>query len=177
MRGFEPTLHAMSADQLASIGKGIVQINLRMNRVLELLERPAASDGDRGEREVLLDLLDALDRALDRTEPRRGWWARLFARRQADDLGLRSGIELARSRALARLRHLGIEAIDSSGSFDAELHEAIERLPAPEGARDGTIARTHRTGFVARDGGGRRVLRTAQVSVYARERALEASES
>jgi molecular chaperone GrpE (heat shock protein) len=168
----------MSADQLASIGKGIVQINLRMNRVLELLERPTASDGgDRGgEREVLLDLLDALDRALDRAEPRSGWWARLFARRPADDLGLRSGIELARSRALARLRHLGIEAIDSSGSFDAELHEAIERLPVPEGARDGAIARTHRTGFVARDGGGRRVLRTAQVSVYARERALGASE-
>lgn len=72
---------------------------------------------------------------------------------------------MGRGRALARLRHLGIERIEA-GSFDAEVHEALERLPAPPGVPDGTIARTHRLGFFARDGAGRRVLRPAQVSVY-----------
>lgn len=154
----------MAADPLASIGKGIVQVNLRLNRVLELLERPTTpTPSEAGEREILFELLDALERALERPRQRR-WWSRLFGR--SDDLALRRGIALARARALERLRHLGVEPIDATGSFDADLHEAIERVPPPTGVADGTIARIHRTGFVARDGGGRRVLRSAQVSVY-----------
>lgn len=160
----------MAADPLASIGKGIVQVNLRLNRILELLEHApatagtptAASGGETGE--ILFELLDALERALERPPPRR-WWSRLLGRPAPDD-GLHRGLDLARGRALARLRHLGVEVIDATGSFDAELHEAIERLPAPPGVADGSIARVHRTGFVARDGVGRRVVRAAQVSVY-----------
>lgn len=159
----------MAADPLASIGKGIVQVNLRLNRVLELLERPGGAatgeTGETGEREILFDLLDALERALERPPARMGWWSRVFGRDTAD-LGLRRGIAIARGRALERLRHLAVETIDASGRFDAELHEAIERLPPPPGVADGTIARIHRTGFITRHGGGRRVLRSAQVSVY-----------
>lgn len=158
----------MAADPLASIGKGIVQVNLRLSRVLELLEHGApASTGtpapDGETREILFELLDALEAALERP-PRRGWWSRLGGHAAAMD-GLRHGLEMARGRALARLRHLGIERVDAT-TFDAEVHEALERLPAPPGVPDGTIARTHRIGFVARDGAGRRVLRPAQVSVY-----------
>jgi hypothetical protein len=158
-------LWAMSADPLASIGKGIVQVNLRLNRVLELLERPTAAAGGE-EREILLELLDALERALERPAPRLGWWARLVGGAAVNDAGLVRGIEVARARALARLQHLGITRIDTSGRFDAELHEALERTPVEPGVVEGTIARTHRTGFVMGAGAERRVLRSAQVSVY-----------
>lgn len=163
----------MSTDPLASIGKGIVQVNLRLNRVLELLERPAVVEVGE-EREVLFDLLDALERALERPVARPGWWARLLGRR-ADDAGTARGIEVARARALARLRGLGIATIDTSGRFDAEVHEAIERVPATAGVVDGAIARTHRTGFVLGEGAARKVLRLAQVSVYSGAAALGAS--
>lgn len=156
----------MSAEQLANIGKGIVQINLRMSRVLELLERPAADSGDPAEREALLDLLDALERALAAPRPRTGLWSWLWGRDQGTSDALRRGIELALARAREQLRRLGIEVIDTTGSFDASLHEALERLPTPAGVAAGTIVRTHRTGFVVVGGAGRRVLRFAQVSVY-----------
>lgn len=155
----------MAADPLASIGKGIAQVNLRLNRVLELLERPTPAMAGPEEREILFELIDALERALERP-PNRGWWVRLLGGRPTADAGLQRGIEVARARALARMQHLGIELIDTTGSFDAELHEAIERLAPAPGIPDGTIARTHRSGFVARDGATRRVLRSAQVSVY-----------
>ncbi len=156
----------MAADPLASIGKGIVQVNLRLARVLELLERPTSAGGGGEERDILFELLDALERALERPAARPGWWSRLLGRGHAADHALVRGIEVARGRALARLRHLDITIIDTRGSFDAELHEAIERLPPAPGVPAGAIARTHRTGFVAGDGPGRRVLRSAQVSVY-----------
>jgi molecular chaperone GrpE (heat shock protein) len=164
----------MSADPLASIGKGIVQVNLRLNRVLELLERPSVPASSE-EREILFELLDALERALERPAPRAGWWSRFVGRVPATDAGLGRGIEVAHARALARLQHLGITRIDTSGSFDAELHEALERMPAAPGVVDGTIARTHRTGFVMGEGAERRVLRSAQVSVYSGVSAIGAS--
>lgn len=156
----------MAADPLASIGKGIAQVNLRLNRVLELLEHTTPGTAAPEGREILFELIDALERALERPTPKLGWWARLLGRGARSDAGLRRGIEVAHARALARMQHLGIEPIDTTGSFDAELHEAIERLATVPGAADGAIARTHRTGFFVRDGATRRVLRSAQVSVY-----------
>ena len=173
----EPIVRSM-ADPLASIGKGIVQINLRLNRVIELLERPETGKtgetgetgaSERGEQVILFDLLDALSRALERPAPppRRSWLARL-TRAEPPDEGLRAGLVVARERALEHLRRRGIDLIDTHGRFDPELHEALERVPPQAGSAGlpGMIAATHRRGFISGEGGERRVLRLAQVSVY-----------
>jgi len=155
------------ADQIATIGKGLVQINLRLNRVIELLERPQKGAEEGGEQVILFDLLDAVGRAIERPAPRRSWLARLSGAEPPDE-GLRRGLVVARDRAIEHLRRRGVEPIDTQGRFDPELHEALERVPSPAGSAElpGMIAATHRPGFVSGEGSERRVLRLAQVSVY-----------
>jgi molecular chaperone GrpE (heat shock protein) len=138
--------------QLAQLGKGIVQVNLRLARLTELLER----QGSTADRDLapLLDLLDAIDRTL---RARRAPWWRAWL--QPPDL---DGLALARDQAVQGLLRMGIRPAPADGPVDPRLHQVLEVLPS-DPTRDGCIAATHRTGWV-RDGDPPAVLRLAHVT-------------
>ncbi len=168
------TLPAELSDQIARLGKGMVQLNMRLGQVLEAIGRmPADSGSDRAVLEVLLDLADAAGEALGRRDARRGartgWLGRLLAGREEHE-SLWRGLAMAREAALERLRALGIEPVAETGAFDPELHCAVEARPAPAPELAGRLAATHRRGWLRAKAGGREVLRVAQVSVYQEER-------
>lgn len=75
---------------------------------------------------------------------------------------LRMGVQMTRDQMLQFLSQHEIEAIESTGSFDPKLHEAVETVPTDE-AEPGTIVSTLRAGYKA----GNDVLRYAQVKVAA----------
>ena len=129
------------------------QLNLKLSRLVEGDAAPSAQPGEN--LDPLLDLLDALDEALAR-RPRGG-----FLRRRRDG-DLWRGLALAAECAHERLRDQGIVPLPAEGTFDDRVHRAIERVPGPP-ERAGSLAETHRRGWVQ----GQRVLRSAQVSVWA----------
>lgn len=158
------------AEQLSRLGKGLVQLNVRVTQLLENGSRlPTTPDIDGRELEILFDLLDGVGAAIERKGPAVAASKGLLARfRRRDDAGddLWRGISMARESALERLRTLGVQPIPASGSFDPELHCAVETRTAPSPELAGTVAGIHRAGWVLQSGSGRKVLRTAQVTVY-----------
>ncbi len=166
-----------SSRQLKNLGRAMVQANLRLSRVLELLEggRDQAAGGSDLPAELLFDLLQALDDALEASsgalQPRPSWWRALLGGRgaPAPDPALLQGLELARQRALDRLRDLDIRPAPDEGPADPALHEVLQRLPCGSGAQPGCIAATHRRGWYRDNKGETEVLRLAQVSAYAQE--------
>lgn len=158
------------SEQLARLGKGLVQINLRLGQLAEGGERPTASaEGGKRTLEILLDLVDATGDALARREKSAeksgGWFAR-WTRRGGNDEDLWRGVAMAHAAALERLRGMGVEPAPSSGAFDPALHRAVELRPTPSSELAGSIAAQHRPGWTRRSGAGREVLREAHVSVY-----------
>lgn len=170
--------------QLGQLGRGMVQVNLKLGRILDAVQSDGGSGG--GEEpalEALFDLLEAVSLALEQAEggPRpEPFLRRLFGRSRATgapgdtgaagDEAVWRGLAIAREEALDRLRRRGIAAAPTEGRFDPDVHRVVERLPVPDPARHGTLARTYRRGWVQQEGGGRRVLRAAHVGVYAGER-------
>jgi len=75
---------------------------------------------------------------------------------------LHAGVQMTRDQMLQFLSQHEIEAVPSTGAFDPELHEAVERIPTEEHA-EGTIVSTLRAGYRA----GKDILRYAQVRVAA----------
>ncbi len=75
---------------------------------------------------------------------------------------LHAGVQMTRDQMLQFLSQHEIEAIPSTGAFDPELHEAVERIPTDQHA-EGMIVSTLRAGYRA----GKDVLRYAQVRVAA----------
>lgn len=75
---------------------------------------------------------------------------------------LRMGVQMTRDQMLQFLSQHEVEAIHSEGTFDPELHEAVETVPTGD-AEPGTIVATLRAGYKA----GNDVLRYAQVKVAA----------
>lgn len=166
--------------QMQQIGRGLVQINLRLTRVLEVVEKgggPSAS-GDQA-LEALLDLLDAIERTFDAEypAPRAPWWARLLGQpapqaRKLSELEALAGLKLARTDALARLQIQGIEPVPSAGAVDPRLHAVIDTRPAPKASEDGSdlhgqIVETHRRGWMRR-GDPPTAIRPAHVTAYTR---------
>lgn len=152
--------------QVAQIGRAVVQVNLRLSRVLELLEAGGGAKETGGDDlEILLDLLDALTLSLAPARTR-GWLDRL---RPDPDLDLRRGLALARAAALERLRAQGVEPAPTDGAFDAAIHQVVERVRARDPGQHHTIARVIRPGWVAQKDGARAVIRPAMVAVYAVE--------
>lgn len=148
--------------QLSSLGKGVVQANLRLNRLLERGESP--SGGGAPELELLLDLLQASGQTLDAANlpaPPLPWWQRALGIEPTPGVDL-EGLRLSRDGALERLDALGVRPVAEEGPADPLLHKVIEVRTTQDPALDGHIAATHRQGW-ARKG---EVLRYAEVSAW-----------
>jgi len=158
--------------QLSNIGKGIVQVNLRLSRLAELVE--AGVGAGAGAQQVpaldlLFDLLEAVDQTLAVPAVPVSWWSRLL--QNAPAVVNLDGLSLARDHVLAQLRLADIEPIATKGPADPRLHQVLEvqDCPDPSLAHSlaGTIARTHRRGW-ARKGDPPHILRLAQVTAWKR---------
>lgn len=156
--------------QLSNIGKGIVQINLRLSRLAELVEAGTSAGAEAGSQqgpalELLFDLLRAVDQTLAVPVAPASWWERLLGTAPpAADL---EGLSLARDHVLAQLRLADIQPIATDGPADPRLHQVVEVQAPTDPALAGTIARTHCTGWV-RKGNPPHVLRLAQVTAWKR---------
>ena len=154
-----------SDDPLHELGRSVAQLHIKLSRIQERLDTapvPAPSGSPDGELDTLLDLVDAIESALERRVQARGWFRR--PRASADDLWC--GLAVAVAQARERLQRSGIEPAPVEGPFDPALHRAIEVVPVRAGRAEGTLAATHRRGWLRRRGAEREVLRTAQVSVH-----------
>lgn len=98
--------------------------------------------------ESLLLVLDHLDMAL------------MSPTESQDAQNLAIGVEMTRKQMIDQLEAQGVESIDSTGSFDPALHQAISKQASDEHT-PGTILKTVRKGYTWNDG----VLRFAQVEV------------
>jgi molecular chaperone GrpE (heat shock protein) len=132
-------------EELSRLGRGMVQMNLRLGRVLSLLES-RDPPGTAGSLAALLDLIDGVDQSLRALPP--------------GDVA--TGLGLALARALDALAEMGLQPI-GEGAFDPQLHHAV--LAEPDAARAGQVARTLRRGW-QRDGDPPTVLRPAHVAVW-----------
>jgi molecular chaperone GrpE (heat shock protein) len=158
----------MPDDLLQDLGRGIARLHLKLSRIQELLEAapaaaPAASSG--AELEALFDLIEAIESALARRQSERSerrWFRR--PSKTGDDLW--RGLAIAVAEARERLQRAGIEPTPVDGPFDPTLHRAIEVVPASAERAEGTLAATHRRGWLRRQGRERVVLREAHVSVH-----------
>lgn len=166
-----------SDDPLQEIGRGVARIHMKLTRIQEALERPPErptdpprEDGSSGHLDALLDLVDAVESALARRAQEaggaRGWFRR--GRARGDDLW--RGLAVAVGEARDRLARQGIEPAPEQGAFDPSVHQAVEVVTNGAGREEGTLAATHRRGWLRREGAERVVLRTAQVSVHGGER-------
>lgn len=78
--------------------------------------------------------------------------------------GVREGMELIYNKLVKYLADNGVKAMETDGAyFDADLHEAIANIPAPEDALKGKIVDTVQKGYMIND----KVLRHAKVAVGA----------
>lgn len=155
-------------DPLQELGRSVAQLHLKLSRLQERLDTRAAPapSSQPTELDALFDLIDAVESALERRPRARKWFRREGA--PADDLW--RGLAVAVAEARERLQRAGIEPTPVEGPFDPLLHRAIEVVPTRAGRGEGTLAETHRRGWLRRKGVERDVLRTAQVSVHGAER-------
>jgi molecular chaperone GrpE (heat shock protein) len=151
----------MSADDaLRELGRGIARLHLKLAGIQERLAA-APTPPREAEFDALFDLIEAVESAIERLAPRRG----RFWRRDPDG-ALWRGLAVAAAEAREHLQRAGIEQAPLEGRFDPLLHRAIEVVPASPTRAEGTLAATHRRGWLRRQGSERVVLRTAQVSVH-----------
>jgi molecular chaperone GrpE len=115
--------------------------------------RDAAREIERGQRVMLVELLDVIDN-LDRA---------VEAGRETRNLeALLQGVELARQQFLARLDGFGIQRIEALGQpFDPRQHEAVSVVPCTDEHDDERVVGVIRCGYRA----GAEVLRPALVAV------------
>lgn len=74
-----------------------------------------------------------------------------------------AGVELVERKLMKQLETIGLERIGVEGEvFDPNNHEAVGTEPAPDGAREGTIAGILSPGYRL----GAMLVRPAQVRVY-----------
>lgn len=161
--------------RISQLGKGMVQVNLRLGRLVELLEQqPGATGGDGaaasaqpGAMDLLLDLLDAVEHTLAAHPTQLAvalpWWRRLLAAPapQAD----LTGLSLARDHAVQQLGLVGILPAPAQGPADPHLHRVVEVRPTADPALDSTVAHTHRRGWFRR-GDPPSVIRAAEITAW-----------
>lgn len=73
-------------------------------------------------------------------------------------------IDMLQQQLIMCLNVVGLEEIDTSGTFDPELHEAVSKLPDPDKV-EGSIIEVLKKGFKVKD----KVLRPATVVVSTKE--------
>jgi|GEM_PF-4494598 len=152
--------------QLASLGRAVTQINLRLTRISEQLDdiNGGAAPEPSAEPDVLFDLLDAVSRTLDTpaavAQPR-SLWQRLFSQPVGPSAEL-DGLRLAFQQAHAALLAQGLVAAPQSGPIDPTMHQVIGVEPTSNPALDGHIARVHRQGWKRHD----TIVRLAQVTAW-----------
>lgn len=155
--------------RIGQLGKGMVQVNLRLSRILELMEQggsaPSRSGGDPG-LDLLLELLDSVEHTLAAPVPAPSGWRRFLGAPPAPDL---TGLALARDHALARLEHHGLVRSPVDGPADPLLHRVVETRPTDQPDLDGHILHTHRHGW-HRAGDSVQVVRTADVTAWRHQR-------
>ena len=100
--------------------------------------------------EALLPIVDDFERALD-----------------AEDLDpeFKKGLELIHRRIVEVFEKFGLKAIEGSGEFDPELHQAVDRATVESDEEDQQILEVYRTGYMFKD----RLLRAAMVKVAVKE--------
>lgn len=151
-----------------AVSKGLIQINLRLSRVLELLEGGTreASSAPVDSLPILFDLLDAAARTVD-PDPLpvpHSWWP--FGRRdRVPDLrGLRIALEAAHDHLSAH----GV-VLTNDGPIDPRLHRVVDVTPTSDPAMDRHVARVIRQGWIT-TGTPARVLRPADVVAFRLEK-------
>ncbi|MDE6540595.1 MAG: nucleotide exchange factor GrpE [Muribaculaceae bacterium] len=76
--------------------------------------------------------------------------------------GVREGMELIYNKLVKYLADNGVKPIESTGAvFDADLHDAIATIPAPDPDMKGKVLDTVQKGYMIND----KVLRHAKVAV------------
>ncbi|MBK9271366.1 MAG: nucleotide exchange factor GrpE [Saprospiraceae bacterium] len=104
-------------------------------------------------KEVLFEILPVVD-DLER--------ARKLAEDQGDEAIFPEGIRLVYQKLMGVLKSKGVEAMESNGKeFDANDHEAITEIPAPDESMKGKIIDTVEKGYKIHD----KILRFAKVVV------------
>lgn len=79
-----------------------------------------------------------------------------------DGAAVREGMQLIYNKLIKYLESNGVKAMESTGApFDADLHEAIAKIPAPSEDLKGKIVDTTQKGYMIND----KVLRHAKVAV------------
>lgn len=132
--------------QLARLGKGVVQANVKLARVIERLAAPPVEAPE--VKDALFDLIDATERAAS-SAPH----------------GVAEGLRLAVASAVERLASAGITSVELSGAVDPTRHAVVGTRPASEDDHHGTIAETHARGWTTAGGA---VRRYAQVTAFQR---------
>lgn len=104
-------------------------------------------------KDVMVSLLPVLD-DFDR--------AKKSADDPANDEVFSAGVSLVYSRLYNILQNLGLKAMESTGQvFDAEVHEAITEIPAPDERMKGKVIDTLEKGYMLND----KIIRHAKVVV------------
>ncbi len=99
----------------------------------------------------LLPTVDNLERALGHTgEQKEG----------SDSENLSEGVELTYRSLLQALEKSGVSVVETEGSFDPKVHEALRQVPS-EDHEPGTILEIYQKGYLLKD----RLLRPALVAV------------
>lgn len=98
----------------------------------------------------LLPIVDDFERGLDATKD------------TTDAASIRQGMELIYNKLVKYLAQNGVTPIESTGKpFDADHHEAITAIPAPDDSQKGMVVDTVTKGYMLND----KVLRHAKVVV------------
>lgn len=119
----------------------------RMLKEREELLRNAGEKVLRG----LLPIVDDFERGLEATKDV-----------AADAEAVRQGMELIYNKLIKFLADNGVKAMESTGAtFDADLHEAIASVPAPDPSMVDKVVDTVQRGYMIND----KVLRHAKVAV------------
>lgn len=167
-----PRTAARASDgPLRSIGKGVVQANLRLALVLEALDSGGSRGGSPAGPDVsgpLFDLIDALDSALahGKSRPQRRRLFGLLAPLPSAPDPIAEGLRVALRQAVEQLARVGLRPVPVEGALDPRLHRVVGRLPSPDPAQIGEIAAVQSRGWRRSEGESERILRPACVTVW-----------
>lgn len=122
--------------------------NFRRRTSKERLELLSTASGD-----VIKEILPVLD-DLDRAEA---------SNKDVEDVAIvKEGFDLVQNKIKKVLSNKGLKEMEAKGeSFDAELHEAIAKIPAPEEGLKGKVVDVIEKGYYLND----KIIRYAKVVV------------